>query len=378
MAGHGISFIVLMAALIVQTAATALAWPRVRALFARHRQQVRDELTAHRVGLAVLSVLSVWWFYMAHIHYLFKKGSDHIAGGSVYADLPFHLNLSSSFLNGANEDAGIFSTLISSFYAGAPLAYPFIPDFYIAVLAAAGMDWHAALSSTGGILLSSLTALAYMLNFRLVGSRRAAILSLFLAVCTGGLGGFYYAAGEPGWWTPSSLTSQKFIHGPDHVLYWVGGRQAFWFGMCAHILFPQRTVQHAYPLALAAMLVLWKGVTASSDRPSPPAIVPAPSSGDSTGSKDDEARGGDGDEAASSAVKPRRRAAAPSTSTNRPAVLPPRFDGSDGKGPSAAMSYTESAAMFTPAAQMRVFALAGLITGLLPLMQPHSYISVGE
>lgn len=79
------------------------------------------------------------------------------------------------------------------------------------MLYAGGMDWHDALTATGGLLLSSLTALAYALNVRVLGSSRGAVLSLFLAICTGGLGGFYYIASKPDWWTPANLTSQARV-----------------------------------------------------------------------------------------------------------------------------------------------------------------------
>ena len=301
--------------------------------------------------------------------------------------VPFHLNLSSSFLNGANERAGMFSTLISTFYAGAPLAYPFIPDFYVAVLVAGGLDWHGALSATGGVLLSSLTALAYLLNYRVGGSTRAAALSLFIAVCTGGLGGFYYAAATEDWWTPSSLTSQTFIHGPDHVLYWIGGRSAFWFGMCAHILFPQRTVQHAYPLALAALLVIWTGLTRERKAMEAPALTTpagaaaaaaaAPVLDDKEKSQSSSSSSGmdaaGGESGAGGAGKARRRVGPSGRTPQQDGESAAATDAEDVRKPSD----SEPASAHSRGMQLRVYALAGLVTGLLPLMQPHSFVCVG-
>jgi hypothetical protein len=168
--------------------------------------------------------------------------------------------LVSSFINGANERATVASSLTSTFYAGATLAYPFMPDYYIAVLVASGLSLRAALVSTAALLLSSLFALVYCFNARLTGSARAGALSVWLTLFAGGVGGFVYAAAKPDWWTLDNLTNSAFVHGPDHVLYWHGGRAAFWFSLTAHILFPQRTVQHAYPLALSAMLLVWAAI----------------------------------------------------------------------------------------------------------------------
>ena len=58
--------------------------------------------------------------------------------GTTWADLPFHLNIISSFLYGANVDATVFRPLASVFYSNTSLAYPFLPDFHAAYNVAAG------------------------------------------------------------------------------------------------------------------------------------------------------------------------------------------------------------------------------------------------
>lgn len=59
-------------------------------------------------------------------------------GGTTWADLPFHLNIISSFLYGANSDASVFRPLASVFYSNSSLAYPYLPDFHTAFNVAAG------------------------------------------------------------------------------------------------------------------------------------------------------------------------------------------------------------------------------------------------
>ena len=84
-AGKGISSGVLLAAIMLQCVVCAVAWPRVSSLVSRNKASITGELSLHRKSLALLAVISVWWFYMSHIHYLFKRGNDYLAGGSVYA-----------------------------------------------------------------------------------------------------------------------------------------------------------------------------------------------------------------------------------------------------------------------------------------------------
>lgn len=52
--------------------------------------------------------------------------------------MPFHLNIVSSFLTGANVDASAFRPLASVFYSNSTLAYPYLPDFHTAYMVAAG------------------------------------------------------------------------------------------------------------------------------------------------------------------------------------------------------------------------------------------------
>ena len=256
----GVAPEVLVLVIVLQSLVIMRNWSGVWRKYKDGAQRWRKELRDHAGALWMLGGMSVWWYYMSYIHYLLPKGSEHITGGSVYADLPFHLNLTTSFLNGCNEWATVFSSLMSSFFAGKTLAYPFMPDFFISVLVAGGWTLRWGLVITGWVLLSAMFSLIYMLNFRLSGSSRVGMLSVWFTLFAGGLGAFYYAAETPDWYHWDNLTNSKFMHGPDFVLYWSGGRSAYWFSLPAHILFPQRTVQHAYPLAISALLCIWHGM----------------------------------------------------------------------------------------------------------------------
>ena len=67
-----------------------------------------------------------------------ESGTNFMTRGTTWADLPFHLNIISSFLYGANVDATVFRPLASVFYSNTSLAYPFLPDFHAAYNVAAG------------------------------------------------------------------------------------------------------------------------------------------------------------------------------------------------------------------------------------------------
>ena len=440
----GVAPEVVVLTIALQLLVIAWNWRGVYRKYRDGERRWRKELVDHRAALWMLGAMSVWWYYMSYIHYLLPRGSEHITGGSVYADLPFHLNLTTSFLNGCNEWATVFSSLMSSFYAGVTLAYPFMPDFFISVLVAGGLTLRWGLVLTGWILLSSLFALIYIFNFRVSGSQRVGALSVWFTLFAGGLGAFYYAAERADWYTWENLTNSAFQHGPDFVLYWSGGRSAYWFSLPAHILFPQRTVQHAYPLALSALLCVWHGMMGC---PPPEkdskdgeegegggagsagagsaggAGSGAPGAADATGEErvieelnmcamgkrapraagseaggSEEGAGGSGAGAggseegaggsASASHGIRQRsvgAAAPGGKGGK---------GSSGKGGEAAAAVPAAAAAASAAAaaaaasprpaayfefdvQLRLFVFGGFLTGLIPLMQPHSYVSIG-
>ena len=88
--------------------------------------------------LAVVAAIAVWFTYIFYTHSLVEVGTGYHVGGTVYGDMPFHLNIINSFLHGVNRHATLFTGFQAVFFADAGLVYPFIPDWHIAVLVAAG------------------------------------------------------------------------------------------------------------------------------------------------------------------------------------------------------------------------------------------------
>ena len=56
------------------------------------------------------------------------------AHGASYGDFPFHMNIISSFVYGCNKNRKHLFDIVSPFFAHQKLAYPFIPNYYAAVL----------------------------------------------------------------------------------------------------------------------------------------------------------------------------------------------------------------------------------------------------
>jgi len=306
-----------------------------------------------------------------------------------------------------------------------------MPDFLISVLVAGGMTLRWGLVLTGWVLLTCLFSLIHMFNFRLSGSVRVGMLSIWLTLFAGGIGAFYYVWEKPDWYTLDNLTNSVFQHGPDHVLYWVKGMSAYWFSLPAHILFPQRTVQHAYPLAVSAMLCIWAGMTGCPPPNENPAILaPFPSlkgGAEETGEQRYLKEVASTPRRSKSAGKWAGNDSPPShRKSGNDSPPPSKVEGSE-TSQSSAISYGTKANIQNRAAskggargssggpnnnnnfapessappatptkalslssvsvggaaevtsasqQFRLFAFAGFLTGLIPLMQPHSYVSL--
>jgi hypothetical protein len=88
--------------------------------------------------LVVVAAVAGWFTYIFYTHSLLEVGTGLHVGGTVYGDMPFHLNIINSFLHGANRHATLFTGFQAVFFADAGLVYPFIPDWHVAVLVAAG------------------------------------------------------------------------------------------------------------------------------------------------------------------------------------------------------------------------------------------------
>ncbi|EAY08542.1 hypothetical protein TVAG_487690 [Trichomonas vaginalis G3] len=166
--------------------------------------------------------------------------------GAAYGDFPFHMNLITSFVYGCNKHRKNLLDILSPFYAHENLAYPFIPNFYSAVLIScydATIHDSAAIPSI--IYIFSIFIILSNITFRLSKSEAACCVAPYLFIFTGGLGftQYFYREIRKEW-------NIDFVH------YWGKGREEFWFQTIVHILLPQRASLFSIPLAWGAISIL--------------------------------------------------------------------------------------------------------------------------
>jgi hypothetical protein len=178
----------------------------------------------------------------------------------------------------------------------------------------------------------------------------------------------------------------------------VDNTDAFWFSLPAHILYPQRTTQFAYSLDVAILLILvvahHQGRVAAKKlrgKDASPAVAQHVQPHLEKDVEVDEKAAVDAWEAGWDAFETKK----PSSLLHRPAATVTALPGKAAVGtkpPTSTTSdedtddersvyHTDVYSRVGPVSTTQKFALhvlAGFATGLLPLLQPHSFVSVGS
>jgi len=197
-------------------------------------------------GVAIASATVFWPLYSLRMLPTDEAGNI-LTAGSCYGDLPIHMTIANSFLVGVNQRI-TWGTMMSPIFAGEPMTYPFLPDFHAAILVRLGSSMRSAFLVPGFLLATSLWMLLYYFTVRVTRSRLGGVASILLTVGAGGLGAWRWAQ-QQGW--DAMLNADVVQHDPT------GEWKYLWFAFVPHILLPQRGGNFAYPMVVAALLLVW-------------------------------------------------------------------------------------------------------------------------
>ncbi|MDZ7360340.1 MAG: hypothetical protein ONB46_06390 [candidate division KSB1 bacterium] len=198
-------------------------------------------------GLLVFLGALVFFTVLARRLILWQHGALATGYLDAWGDLPFHLSLITSFVS--SSELALRSTIL----AGEPLTYPFLSDFFSAMLMRLGVPLEHAVELPA-ILLNSVTlALLFYLSHRLVRHRGAAAFVPVLFVLAGGLGFLWfladlYLAPKPIWEFLQQLP-RRYTNISELKIHWVNP-------VLAHLL-PQRSFLFGFPLGLSVILLWW-------------------------------------------------------------------------------------------------------------------------
>lgn len=201
------------------------------------------------LGLGVFLVSFALFTLLMNRLILWREGGLFTGYIDAWGDLPFHLSLITSFVS--NQELVLRSTIL----AGQPLTYPFLSDFFSAILMRFGLSLEYAVEWPG-ILLNSVTlTLLYYLSYRLVRNHAAAVLAPLLLVLAGGFGFSWflqdiYLAPKPIWEFLQHLP-RRYTNLPELKIHWVNAT-------LAHLI-PQRSFLFGFPMGLSVILIWWSG-----------------------------------------------------------------------------------------------------------------------
>ncbi|OHT00315.1 hypothetical protein TRFO_07979 [Tritrichomonas foetus] len=170
--------------------------------------------------------------------------------GPAYADLPFHMNIISSFSQGINYNRTSLFDVWSCFQADIMLAYPMFHNFYIAVLINCNdISLSAALQITAVILSICFIILLYETFYTFTSDRIIADISIPTWILLGGLG--YTMVFYPEYYKQRAN---------NWILRFSETHHTTWMQPLVQILIPQRSALFSAPLCLTCLICFMKGV----------------------------------------------------------------------------------------------------------------------
>ena len=172
---------------------------------------------------------------------------DKCSKGAGYGDLPFHLNIISSFATGCNRMHDSFFKVDSVFYSGEKLAYPYMTNFLTAVYMTTGRaTLRSALMFPSVFMALSLVFGMFYIGKLFSSNQYSNLIAIFIFCNLGGLGF-------------TRLFDPTFKDG-DLIHNWGDEIFEFWFHPIMHIIIPQRASLWSMPLCYWCIAVLIQGI----------------------------------------------------------------------------------------------------------------------
>jgi hypothetical protein len=240
-------------------------------------------------------------------------------------DLPLHLQIINSFAQGHNlppEDPT---------FAGVRFAYPFLVDFFAAMLVRAGAGVIFAMWLQNMVLAMALVGLLHYWTILLTRNRLAGVIAPFLVLFSGGLG----------WWLLFSESSSDGLFATlgslQHDYTIIPSSILRWGNSLTTLFVPQRSILFGMPLGITIFCQWWVAISQQEN------AVPSDAQPTATSTLEQKTT------ISARASKPRRKALRKAAALPQPD--PPNF-------------------------YLRRMLAAGLCAGLLPLIHAHTFLTV--
>lgn len=168
--------------------------------------------------------------------------------GSAYGDLPFHLNIISSFVHGCNYRRRSMFDIKSVFYANTKLTYPILVNFLSSVLISS-----FKLSLKNSIFFPSLPMVfsIFILLASIVKNFTKRSTALYLSPWL-----FMFMSGR-GIFMSLNEKNMKDMNA-DFAQYWGCERSSYWLHPLLNVIIPQRLSLFGIPVSFSYLVVMTK------------------------------------------------------------------------------------------------------------------------
>ncbi len=176
------------------------------------------------------------------------KGDLYVSG-STYGDLTYHLTTISQIAYGLDFPPD------NPFYAGKKLVYPFLSNFFSAILVYKGMSLRDSIIIPGLILSLSFIVLIYDLGFILLKSRFKSFLAAIFYLFGGGLGFYFFFRDYS--FNPSSIFTALMSPGSLIEYSHIAAENIQWPSFLSRMLIPERSIIFGFPIGLIILRLLY-------------------------------------------------------------------------------------------------------------------------
>ena len=248
--------------IVLFLAAAASASPLILLRQPNYREQIQSDLAAATRGVR-RAILKPTWRTTAYVLFYALTGlllwlvfdramyerADGIYTGFTnnLGDLPFHLQVITSFAYGQNFPPE------HPVFAGTGFAYPYLADFLAAMFVCAGASLRDSMLIENMVLAIAFVGVLHRWVLELTRDRVAALISPVLVLLSGGVG----------WWLlfKDTRDSERGILSIIKELphdYTIMGNTAYrWGNALTTLLVPQRSILFGLPLAIIIFTQWW-------------------------------------------------------------------------------------------------------------------------
>lgn len=209
-----------------------------------------QELAFDRTAAVLLGILALLFALIAPKLLIAREGGLYTGIINAYGDVAWHLANITTFAAGQSAPPE------NPILAGTRLTYPFMTNFFSALLLKTGASFAASVDAVALVMIPLLLTLLYCFTHALTHKKSVAVLTLLLFLFGGAALGWTRLAGD---WQESGASLVEFLtHLPARDYSGVGtDEQGFHFlNPVTTLLLPQRSFLFAFPLALTILLLL--------------------------------------------------------------------------------------------------------------------------